>query len=61
MKKWLNWVSWSGGSVYAVLDELHQLDVDGRSGQWMDVLIDSGGVILGVLFISWLILQARKR
>ena len=37
------------GALYAVSDEVHQLFVPGRSGQIMDVMIDSSGVILGIL------------
>ncbi len=37
------------GVLYAASDEFHQLFVQGRSGQITDVMIDSGGVILGVL------------
>ena len=37
------------GILYACLDEVHQLFVNGRSGQITDVLIDSLGIILGVL------------
>lgn len=36
--------------LYAVSDELHQLFVPGRAGQVMDVLIDSAGSVVGVLF-----------
>ena len=35
------------GVAYAASDELHQLFVSGRSGQFTDVLIDSAGVFLG--------------
>jgi len=38
------------GSLYAVSDELHQMFVPGRSCELTDMLIDSGGVILGTLF-----------
>lgn len=37
------------GVVYAALDEFHQLFVPGRSGEIMDVLIDSLGVLLGCM------------
>nr|WP_051527067.1 VanZ family protein [[Eubacterium] cellulosolvens] len=37
------------GALYAASDEFHQLFVPGRSGQFTDVLIDSGGVIAGIL------------
>ena len=55
---WL--VAWVGGTAYAALDELHQLLVDGRSGQARDVLIDSLGVISGIL-ITLLILRKWGR
>ena len=34
--------------VYACLDELHQLFVEGRAGMFSDTLIDLGGIIVGV-------------
>lgn len=36
------------GIEYATLDEIHQLFVDGRSGQFIDVCIDTIGVALGI-------------
>lgn len=44
-KKWAAVI----GILYAASDEFHQLFVPGRSGQITDVLIDSVGVILGIL------------
>lgn len=38
------------GVLYAGSDEFHQLFVAGRSGKITDVMIDSAGVFLGVLF-----------
>ena len=52
--------SWGGGTGYAALDELHQLMVDGRSGQWTDILLDSAGVFCGVLLTA-LILRRLVR
>lgn len=52
--------SWGAGTLYACTDELHQLMTDGRSGQWQDVLIDSGGVLIGVV-ISCLALRWIRR
>jgi VanZ family protein len=52
--------SWAAGALYACTDELHQLLTDGRSGQWQDVLIDSSGVLAGVL-ISTLALKLVRR
>ena len=36
---------------YASSDEIHQLYVPGRSGSIKDVLIDSIGIILGIVFV----------
>ncbi|MBQ9278981.1 MAG: VanZ family protein [Lachnospiraceae bacterium] len=38
-------------AVYASTDEFHQLFVEGRSGQPLDVLIDSLGALLGILVV----------
>ena len=43
------------GAVYAVSDEVHQLFVSGRSGSVQDILLDCGGVILGLLIASGII------
>ncbi len=51
----LSAAAWAGGTVYAALDEMHQLLVDGRSGELRDVLLDSTGVLAGVLLTAWLI------
>lgn len=37
------------GAIYAVTDELHQFFVPGRSARIFDVIIDTFGVITGVL------------
>lgn len=54
-------LAWAGGTLYAALDESHQLLVDGRSGQIRDVGIDSGGVLAGVLLAAGLIRLLEKR
>ncbi len=51
-KKWVFPSAWAAGTLYAVTDELHQLMIIGRSGQWTDVLLDSAGVLTGVLIAS---------
>jgi len=35
---------------YAVSDEFHQTFVPGRNGWWVDVLIDTTGALLAILF-----------
>ncbi len=47
-------------AVYATSDELHQLFVAGRAGQFRDVLIDSAGGLLAALVIM-LIIYRRNR
>ena len=42
-------------------DELHQLLIDGRSGQWSDVLLDSGGVLTGALIAGLILALTWKR
>lgn len=42
---------WIFGTCYAATDEFHQLFVPGRSGQIRDVMIDSSGVLAGLLVI----------
>ncbi len=51
----------AAGTVYACTDEIHQIMTDGRSGQWNDVLIDSVGVLTGVLVIAWILRLIRER
>jgi VanZ family protein len=37
--------------IYAITDEVHQLFVHGRGGQFSDVCIDAGGALIGVLLV----------
>jgi len=48
------------GIWYAALDEVHQLFVFARHGSILDVLIDSLGVITGVIITSILIRKRKK-
>lgn len=43
------WYPFLFGALYAASDELHQRFVPGRSGELRDVLLDSFGVMAGVL------------
>lgn len=38
--------------LFAMTDEYHQTFVDGRTGQFMDVLIDTAGACIGTLLFS---------
>ena len=35
--------------LYACIDETHQLFIDGRTGKFLDVLVDSIGIFIGYL------------
>ena len=41
--------AWVFGSLYAVTDEIHQIFVEGRSCEFSDILLDSAGVLTGLL------------
>ena len=47
------------GSIYAMTDELHQHFVSGRSGEIKDVVLDTSGVIIGVVIV-WAVITAIK-
>lgn len=56
--------AWLAASCYAATDEFHQLFVPGRSCQFTDVCIDSGGAALGILVaagVSLLVFRIRER
>ena len=38
--------------IFAISDEFHQTFVAGRTGQSLDVLIDSAGALVGLVFYS---------
>lgn len=47
-------VAWLIADAYAATDELHQIFVPGRSGEFVDVLLDSLGALAGVsLYLAW--------
>ena len=45
---------------YAITDEIHQIFVSDRSGNVIDVLIDSSGAIIGSVIISLIVIIIRK-
>ena len=47
--------------LYACTDEFHQLFVPGRAGRFTDVLIDTTGGIIMLLFIALVTRVARKK
>lgn len=44
--------AWAAGTLYAASDEFHQLFVPGRSGCITDVMIDSAGLMTGILLLA---------
>lgn len=47
--------------LYAVSDEIHQLFIPGRSGEFRDVFIDSCGALVGIVCILCLSRPFRKK
>ena len=52
--------SFGFGAFYATTDEIHQLFVQGRSGEFRDVCIDSLGVLTGILLAIFIMFLIRK-
>ena len=46
--------------LYAITDELHQLFINGRSGNFIDVLIDSVGGAIGIAVVYFAIRLAQS-
>lgn len=53
--------SWAVGTLYAASDEFHQGFVAGRGPSIVDVMIDSLGVITGIMLLLLISLCHRKR
>ena len=54
-------IGFSAGTAYACTDEMHQLAIEGRSGQWTDVLVDGSGVLAGVMLGTLLIRRINRK
>lgn len=48
------------GTIYAASDEIHQYFVPGRSCRLTDVVIDSAGVLSGIVIALFIIMLRRK-
>lgn len=48
------------GFLYASTDELHQMFINGRTASFLDVLLDTSGIIFGVLIIILSIYILKK-
>ncbi len=44
-------LAWGISIAYAIMDEVHQLFVEGRAFQLSDIEIDAGGALVGVLLV----------
>ncbi|MGN0317042.1 MAG: VanZ family protein [Lachnospira sp.] len=53
-------ISWIGAVLFAATDEIHQLFVPGRSGQFTDVCIDAMGCLIGLLFVMLIVHILKK-
>ena len=49
------------GIIYATSDEIHQSFVYGRSSQFSDVLLDSFGVLSGIIIVSLIMNYINKK
>ena len=50
--------------LYSGSDEIHQLFVPGRSGQLTDILIDSGGALIGIVgftLLTFVLVKIREK
>lgn len=47
--------------LYAVFDEFHQFFIDGRSPELTDVLIDTSGAFVGILFVILVDIKVLKK
>lgn len=54
-------LSYVGCVLYACSDEVHQYFVPGRAMRFTDVLIDSGGALLGISLVCIVIALCRKK
>lgn len=57
----LGLVAWALATGYAAGDEIHQVFVPGRAFMFTDILIDSGGILVGVLLAALLFKRASTR
>ena len=48
------------GFLYACTDEMHQMFTNGRNASFLDVLLDTSGVIFGILVVIFIIFISKK-
>lgn len=42
------------GIMYAIFDEVHQLFIPDRKGNILDMMIDTSGVVMGLICLMWI-------
>ena len=57
---WLLCLTFTFGFSLALITEFAQIFVDGRTGAWLDVGIDSGGYFIGVLSVILILLIQKS-
>ncbi|MCB7303441.1 VanZ family protein [Bariatricus massiliensis] len=55
------WTAVWASAACAAVDEIHQLFVDGRTGRWQDVCIDTAGAAVGILALFAIIQLIHRR
>ena len=58
------WLSIPLSALYGLTDEIHQLFVPGRAFQWVDVLVDGLGILLGLslyVFVQFMRPKAQEQ
>lgn len=53
-------IAWGSCVLFAVLDELHQAFVPGRTSSIRDVLLDSVGALFGAFLVAWIVKHVIK-
>ena len=53
-------LGWLSALVMGAADELHQLQLPGRHGNWQDLGADAIGATLGVALLYWLIWREQE-
>ena len=53
-------LAFTGCTLYATLDEIHQIFVPGRSFQFTDILTDASGSLLGIFLLSLIFYLIKK-
>jgi VanZ family protein len=53
------WAAWGASALYGLSDEFHQHFVPGRTFQWLDIVFDIIGALIGILLYDWIVRRRR--